>query len=100
MSTRIPCCVPFCRRRTRRPEALGDGWEWICPTHWRAIPLVRRRAYGRLQRVWYGPDGHGMTLAAIRAHPRYGSRAVHRVAVGRLWARLKRMAIERALIHG
>jgi hypothetical protein len=94
--SRVCCCVPFCRRTTGK---LPEGFEWICPTHWRTIPQKRRRAYRRVWRLWHGGAEHvGMTIAEILAHPKWGKRAIHRAAADRLWARVKREAIERALV--
>ena len=76
MSERIGCCVPFCRR-TR----LNPGFnEWICGKHWAVIAKDRRRVYGRLKGRWrrFGD-------------PRDQARA------WRIWDRLKREAIERAV---
>jgi len=42
MVNRLPCLVPGCRRTTGEPCG-----EWICPKHWRVIPLKRRKAYKR-----------------------------------------------------
>jgi hypothetical protein len=78
---RIGCCVPFCRR-TRKNE-LGFS-EWICGDHWREIPKPYRRTWGRLRRTLrrgYSPA----EIPALEAR-RY-----------RLWSRVKRAAIERAV---
>ncbi len=99
---RIACCVPFCRRWRR-----GDPRsEWICWDHWKRIPLKRRRAYFRAQ-VERCPD----TMARERGKiPRWMQQRPARTlgsghyirprsirAIWRLWDRLKRDAIERAL---
>lgn len=73
--TRLPCCVPFCERTTPRVEFD----EWICGDHWRLIPKDARRAYGRRARHWR------------RYH-----RQADGVAAARIWAWLKRHAIEAA----
>lgn len=96
---RCHCCVPFCRRWRR-----GEG-ETICWEHWKRIPLARRRAYFRAvaERC---PD---TLLRARRAAPRWMRQRPDRTlgaaytrprsirAIWRLWDRLKRDAIERAL---
>jgi hypothetical protein len=77
VTRRLACCVPFCRRSTGRTEFS----EWLCGDHWRLIDKSKRRVYGRYMRQWrrYGP-----------------TERVH-VAAGRIWNRLKREAIERAV---
>ncbi len=74
-SARIQCCIPFCRRTRINPGFS----EWICGDHWRNVPKPQRRVHGRLQRSWrrFHREGDG-----IRAD--------------RVWARLKRQAIETA----
>ncbi len=76
MTERLGCCVPFCRRTTRRVEFA----EWICGNHWRLVGKPQRQAYGRLMRHW---------------------RRYHRDTDGRradrLWRRLKAIAIHRAM---
>lgn len=75
---RIPCVVPFCRRTT----AGKAGAEWICGNHWPMVPKARRRVWGRLRKRWrrYGPE------AGEHFPARWW----------RVWAALKREAIERA----
>lgn len=74
--------------------------EWICWEHWKRIPLKRRRAYFRAvaERVpsWLREQKRiprWMLPRPVRVvdRPRYMS------AVDRLFYRLKRDAIERAL---
>lgn len=76
MTDRIQCCVIGCRRTKQRREFD----EWICGDHWRALPKAMRRVYGRRMRQW---------------------RRYHRdedvAPTNRLWARLKRAAIDRAM---
>jgi hypothetical protein len=81
MTGRLSCCVPFCRRTTQAPNAEGRlvPTEWICNGHWKAIPRSARRAYGRRLRRLF------------RHHL-----ATDRAAADRLWAWLKRKAIEAA----
>ena len=76
MTERIACCVPFCRRTTLNKH----GWsEWICGDHWRLIPKPLRRVQGRINRR----ARRGLAVAGERGD--------------RIWNRLKRAAIERAL---
>lgn len=78
---RVGCCVPFCGRTRKSPA--GRFSEWICGDHWRLIDKERRRVWGRVHRRWrrFGP-------ASRETAPL--------VAYARLWAALKRQAIERA----
>lgn len=69
MSTdRIGCCVPFCRRTTKREGCFADAEEYVCGRHW---PLVPKRV-------------NDLRPEAIEA-------------VGRVWRRCKRYAIETAI---
>lgn len=97
MVDRLRCCVPFCRRTRgdRKNDPVTEEMEWICHEHWAVIPLRRRRVWYRLHRLWLKDDG--MTLEAIWNHPKWGKRAIYRAALDRIWAHLKREAIERAL---
>lgn len=73
---RLKCVVPFCRRTTGRPGFS----EWMCGDHWKLLPKAARRVYGRRVKKWR----------------RF--RQLHDVkAADRLWAWLKRTAIERAM---
>ena len=77
MSDRLYCCVPFCNR-TKKLEPLAvrfDPPEWICSDHWRAVPRPERAIYTRALRK---AGGKGTPATA------------------RLWARMKRIAIEKA----
>lgn len=40
MTGRVPCCVPFCRRGTRR---WPDATEIICGPHWKLVPSRLKR---------------------------------------------------------
>lgn len=75
MARRLKCCVPFCRRATKRTEFD----EWICGDHWRLIPKNRRRVYGRIVKQWR----------------RYRAKNIGRRGA-RVWRRLRQIAIERA----
>jgi len=77
-AARITCCVPFCRRTTRNDEAFV---EWICGDHWKLADKPRRRVWGRVKGRWR----------------RYGPPAAAPYIEHRLWASLKRQAIERAV---
>lgn len=96
---RSHCCVPFCRRYRR-----GEG-ETICWEHWKRIPLARRRAYLRAA-IERCPE---LLARERRPIPRWMRQRPERTlylsytrprsikAIWRLWDRLKRDAIERAL---
>lgn len=78
MTTRIACCVPFCRRTCRNDR----GWaEWICGNHWRLVPKQYRRAYQRFLRHRRKPPRDTVLTAS---------------AGDRLWSRVKRAAFEAA----
>lgn len=58
----LPCLVPFCpRSRNQRGKRESFG-EWICADHWRAVPIMLRRAHRRAARngetakaqTWWG----------------------------------------------
>lgn len=72
---RIRCCVPYCRRTTGKPVG-----EWICGNHWPLIPKDRRRAWGRLKRLWR----------------RLPQNVVLSSRLDVVWENLKRTAIDRA----
>lgn len=75
MTARITCCVPFCRRTCRNEK----GWqEWICQKHWSQVPKRLRRVHTRILRL----ERMGQPVPALRA--------------GRIWARVKRAAVEAA----
>lgn len=93
---RLSCCVPFCRRWRRSDRPGGD---WICWDHWKRIPLKRRRAYFRAvaERApeWLSerkPLPRWMRPRPARVHDRRSTQGLFR-----LWDRMKRDAIERAL---
>lgn len=67
MAARLSCCVPGCRRTTRKFYT-----EWICAKHWGLIPKAVRQVYQRAKR-----------------------RHKDQAAIYRLWGRCKRIAIER-----
>lgn len=74
---RLICAVPFCARtrgQRKGDQPIREGEEWICGDHWRLVP---RR------------------LKAISSRARRKGRPS--AALGRLWARCKRAAIERAM---
>ena len=80
MKDRIPCCVPFCRRTTRRrPEWTGEV-EWICGPHWKAVPRDLKLNVSRWRR-------------RLRADPG-SAKAAFRFDMA--WRRCRRVAIEAA----
>lgn len=94
---RIPCCVPFCRRWRRGDPSKST---WMCWDHWKRIPLVRRKAYFRAvaERMpsWLRERGHTPRWMLPRSR-RVGEMPRSIQALDRLWDRMKRDAIERAL---
>jgi hypothetical protein len=78
--TRLACCVPHCRHTLKRTEKHTVFSEWICGDHWRMVPKIKRKAYGRRVRQW-------------RRFKREGDVD----ACDRLWRRLKSIATERAV---
>lgn len=78
MTARIQCCVPFCP--CTRKNVSAEYCEWICGDHWRLVDKARRRVWERARKRWrrFGPP---VSADAISS---------------RLWAALKRQAIERA----
>lgn len=66
---RLRCLVPFCRRTTR----AGRYREWICGAHWRLTSRAWRRRFFLFRRR--------------------GRQDLE----DRMWLRLKRQAIERAM---
>lgn len=73
---RIRCEVPFCRRTRgdRKGDIITETTEWVCGPHWTAVPKTMRRAYSRARRRNHNP-----------------------AVLSRLWTRVKREAIERAV---
>jgi len=70
---RTPCGVPFCRRSTK-----GDWRWWLCPEHYRAIPMwIKARARklkrsgmraGDLEkdaRCWWATTARGERIAEL-----------------------------------
>jgi hypothetical protein len=91
MSDRLGCCVPFCRRTTKR-----DCSEWVCGPHWAAVPtLLKKRKYKlfRLYKRRFGTNGYW-------AYPAGSPNRLLAVRLERLcekaWKRCKRAAIETA----
>ncbi len=87
-----PCCVPFCRRTTRRPNV-----EWLCGPHYRRVPLRMRRVYlrARVRALGFAE------LAEWKRPPRYITAAFYGPDLSsrgfyRLWDRIKREAVARA----
>ena len=95
-SVRLSCCVPFCRRWQHGKA----GGEMICWDHWKRIPLKRRRAYFRAiaERApeWLRERGRSPRWMLPRIE-RQRDRPRDAAAVFRLFDRMKRDAITRAL---
>ena len=83
---RLSCCVPFCHRTRgdRKGDPLRPGMEWLCGDQWRLCDKNYRRAYGRHRRKWrrFSPKQRDVLMWVV---------------MDRLWRRLKRQAIERAM---
>ena len=81
--TRLRCIVPGCKRSRgqRKGEPPIEGhWQWVCHDHWTASNKQMRRALNRAQRdVWREPCSRNRARAA------------------RLWRRMTRHVIERAM---
>ena len=80
MKEGVRCCVPGCGRGmgeaawTKRFGSIpNEHDEYVCQTHWQAVPSAMRRAYARVR----------------RRERRFG---FHLSASSRLWSRLKREA--------
>lgn len=71
MTARVACSVPTCRRS--RPANGYD--EWVCCTHWGAVPQALRREYTLIKRE------------ARKGRP---------VDPGEVWARCRQAAIDKA----
>lgn len=91
MPDRIPCCVPFCRR-TRKPGCS----EWICQTHWAAVPKSMRLVHFRIAREYRKRFGDNSPYV-------YPGGSIERIQAlslidrgDRIWSRIKRLAMERA----
>jgi len=82
---RIRCCVPFCERMVKRHVSETEA---ICSHHWRAIPTKYRMAYHRSYRWCDGEPYRRKGPPAKRFSV---------VACLRLWERMKKLAIERAM---
>lgn len=99
MGSRLPCCVPFCRR-TIAAEKIAPNTEWICGRHWPLVSrklkaeyrLAKRRARRILARrpiyreYWKLPPGSPERLRAVSMWRRLEA----------IWERCKAQAIERA----
>lgn len=107
---RIPCCVPFCRRGTRK---WPDVTEIICGSHWRAIPLRYRKHKAAAERRVRRAEEQLAALetraqveiaergtASPETFDRYTETATRRRRFARTankaWERCKRIAVERA----
>ncbi|MDQ0510915.1 hypothetical protein [Ancylobacter amanitiformis] len=91
MTTRLQCCVPFCRRTTKDRHD-----EWVCGKHWSAVPQRERRRLARAGRwyrkrfgqnaAWTYPAGSPKRIEAVRFDRHWR----------KCWERCKRAAIEAA----
>lgn len=95
------CCVPFCRRTSRRFKE-----EWICGEHWKLVPQslkrFRTRRLKEIDRAGQkaGPDldaANERGVGAKEAYFRLQRIEARWLRVERAtWRRMKRIAIERA----
>lgn len=89
---RIRCLVPFCKhtigQRKGDDEPLTETTQWICREHWKPVPKKMRVAYSR---AWNWERGKPYR----RKGPPKGRD--HSEAGWRLWRRITRIAIERAM---
>lgn len=53
MTDRMRCCVPHCKRTTRRnnPAVVWPDNAWICAEHWQAAAPIMRRVKARARRL-------------------------------------------------
>jgi hypothetical protein len=99
MKGKCHCSVPFCGRYVRVEE---DGGRWLCPKHWRALPLKRRKAYLRAVNERQPDDLKHWTKKPRWMTPREdrttrGSRSRSIRALWRLYDRLEKDAIALAM---
>ncbi len=79
LGDRFPCCIPHCGRTVAKTVAKEKGWgEWICGVHWKMVRPTYRRVHARILRR----GRRGLAVRPMRAD--------------RIWARVKRAAVERA----
>lgn len=78
----VPRCIPHCPRwRWLRPGE--HAVEYICPSHWRTVPLPRRKTYERWRKaLGESPD------------------PINRAVGWRLWCSLKRTVLGRIIDVG
>ncbi|WP_146193166.1 hypothetical protein [Maritimibacter sp. 55A14] len=79
MTDRTPCVVPGCRRTVALKTLPPGDDEWICARHWAAVPKRKRRIY-------------------FRARRRLRRGEIERKRADWAWNRLKKIAIEEALL--
>ena len=81
MSDHIPCLVPGCRRTARRLASDDSDTEIICGKHWRLADKRARLLLGKIVRKGRRLDWPGQLINAY----------------WRVWARIRRQVIERAV---
>lgn len=94
MSERVHCCVPFCRRTTRKPYR-----EWICGIHWRLVSSrtkQRRRAAVKIARRSNERFDDAYSAQGYFEESQYQRVLAARHLSEALWERCKSEAIERA----
>jgi hypothetical protein len=96
---RQPCVIPGCRR-TFKPEGHR---ETICRNHWLMVPSSRRRVYSRVRKAWEHAASVYSGLAQVAGDHRAKFEAAEQEFLridnraDRLWERIKRQIIERAV---
>lgn len=81
MIDRILCCAPFCKRTVRRDKLAYGASEWICQTHYSLVDIKLKRQRSSLRR----------RNIKRQEWERYVK------TDNRMWDRIKRQAIERAV---
>lgn len=80
MTDRISCCAPFCNRTVGKAKLAYGVTEWLCQIHYGLVDIRLKRQRASLRR----------RNIKRKEFERY-------VATDdRMWARIKRQAIERA----
>lgn len=93
MTTRLSCCVPFCRRTRHNHEGFS---EWICGDHWRLVPPLLRKRKAKMFRLYRRRYGNNSFWAYPGGSPnRLGAVKLDRLC-DKVWKACKKAAIERA----
>jgi hypothetical protein len=94
MTTRITCCVPFCKRSYHNRE---EYTAWICAPHWRAVSVLKRRRCSKMRRQYLRRFGANPPWAYKGGSPdRLAAAKLYRLR-NKAWDSCMRQAIERAM---